>query len=126
MYISADELKGRISTCKKAPGADDWKGDAMSLLPLNFYEQLAKLWNRTLQCGKVPKQWKQIRTLMIPKADGGQRPLSIAPLVWRAGMSCILTQVDEWVQQWVPNEVVGGVKGRSAETIHDDLFRDIN
>ena len=104
----------------KAAGPDGWKADQWLLLPEGFYSAFSALWRRILDIGILPSQWAQVRCVLIPK-DVGFRPISIACLAWRLGISCILHQLPPWIDQWAPPELVGGLKARSSTIVHDDL-----
>ena len=113
------------STRGKAPGIDGWTADHWLRMPSHFFDVFVDLWNRALAVGKIPSQWKAIRTVMIPKSDGGQRPLSIAPLAWRIGTSSIIKSLGRWIDRWAPKELVGGLPGRSADLIHQEVSHGI-
>eukprot|EP00438_Fugacium_kawagutii_P015483 Skav232944 [mRNA] locus=scaffold1860:13657:17073:- [translate_table: standard] len=104
----------------KAAGPDGWKADQWLLLPEGFYSALSELWNRILDIGILPSQWAQVRCVLIPK-DVGFRPISIACLAWRLGISSLMHQLSPWIDQWAPPELVGGLKARSSTIVHDDL-----
>eukprot|EP00435_Cladocopium_sp_Y103_P054690 s2232_g17.t2 len=104
----------------KAPGPDGWKADQWNLLPTGFYSALSLLWCKILDVGILPPQWTQARCVLIPK-DVGFRPISVACLAWRIGISALLHQLSPWIDQWAPPELVGGLKARSSVTVHEDL-----
>ena len=62
-----------------------------------------------------------MRSLGIPKPDGGVGYLSIAALAWRAGMHIIFGQLTSWVEEWAGPELLGGLKGREGTSLHDSL-----
>ena len=103
-----------------AHGPDGWKGDHWALLPMEFFQDLANLWHVVLRSSNVPKQWLDVRCVLIPK-DVGLRPISVASLAWRTGIGVLAQQLAHWIQSWAPEELVGGVKGRSAATVHEQL-----
>ena len=63
----------------------------------------------------------QIRTVMIPKDDGTDRPISVAAMAWRIGMSATVMKLESWIDEWAPAELVGGLPGRDARTVHEWL-----
>lgn len=79
-----------------------------------FHQAVADIWNAMLKGAPLPKQWKNTKTVFIPKADGGMRPLSIAA----ACATATLRRLAPWIEEWVPDEVVGRIPGRSADRIH--------
>ena len=105
----------------KAGGLDGWSGALFAKLPLHFYDRLADVWRLVLKGCGVPEGWRQVRVVAIPKPDGGSRPLALTQMAWRVGASELLSQLRAWFGQWMPSELCGGLPGRSADTIHQDL-----
>ena len=105
----------------KAGGLDGWSGPLFSKLPLAFFERLSQVWMLVLEGCGVPDGWRQIRVVAIPKTDGGLRPLALTQMAWRVGTSELLSQLRSWFGQWMPPELCGGLPGRSADIIHEDL-----
>jgi hypothetical protein len=125
--VGAEALKRTMRRgARKAAGPDGWSPGKLSLLPIQFYEQLEMLWQSVLDGGELPLAWAAVRVAMIPKAEGaGQRPLSIAACVWRAGGSVLLAQMKDWIRAWAPPELAGGLPERDLvdviERIREDL-----
>ena len=109
----------------KAAGLDGWRADHWILLPLGFFDALADLWNHVLVVGRLPTQWSLVRCALIPK-EIGFRPISVAALAWRIGVGAIIQQLSEWIDQWAPAPLVGGLKGRSAATVHEELHKSLS
>ena len=108
----------------KAHGPDGWTGDSWSLLPMGFFDALAKLWNVVMKTARLPYQWHSVRCVLIPK-EVGLRPISIAALAWRTGIGVLAQQLAHWIDSWAPDELVGGLKGRSSATAHEQLHESI-
>ena len=53
--------------------------------------------------------------------DGGERPISLAQVLWRLANTVVVDKLTTWVDQWAPEELCGGLRGRSAETIYAAL-----
>ena len=66
--------------------------------------------------------WMQIRVALLPKPDGGLRPISVASAAYRACMTCLLRECRPWFMSWADEELVGGVPGRDMSLSHDSLF----
>ncbi|MDP6209095.1 MAG: reverse transcriptase domain-containing protein, partial [Roseibacillus sp.] len=109
----------------KAAGADGWSPGKLALLPLGFWRAVSDIWAVILQGGPLPAGWRAIRCVGIPKDSGGLRPLSISSIFWRCGSTALLSQLSTWIDQWAPPELAGGLKGRSADAIHEALEADI-
>ena len=91
------------------------------MLPKEFFERLAEVWMLCLKEAKIPEIWKQIRVVGIPKAVGGTRPLSVAAVAWRAGMTIIVRKLADWIDGSAPEEIIGGLRHRQAAEIHSRL-----
>ncbi|CAE8687780.1 unnamed protein product, partial [Polarella glacialis] len=105
----------------KSAGPDEWTADAWMCLLDEFFERLAEVWNLVLDGAELPEPWLEVRCVLIPKAEGGVRPISVAALAWRIGMASVLRMVQPWVEQWAPEELVGGLSKRSADELHERL-----
>ena len=120
VYVSGPALQGRAQEARtKAAGPDGWEAEQLLKLPPPFWETLAVLWNEALRVGRLPQAWANVRVALIPKEDGGERPLGIASVMWRLGMTVLIRQLTEWVDAWLPNELAGGLHGRSPDDIHE-------
>ena len=110
---------------KKAPGLDCWLAKSWDCLPLDFFDKLANLWNSCLQGATLPQQWKHVRIALIPKNDGGMRPLAIAVMAWRLGMAAVMRELRQWTLSWLSPELCGGVAEKSIHDVHAHLFSDL-
>ncbi|MEC8274236.1 MAG: reverse transcriptase domain-containing protein [Pseudomonadota bacterium] len=106
----------------RAAGEDGWRAEHMLLMPEGYWATLAEIWEGFLNGAPMPAALNQVRTVNIPKEEGGLRPVSIAQLLWRIANSALLAQVAPWVEAWAPEALQGGLKGRSAEHIHAQLM----
>ena len=114
-------LRRAKATARKAPGCDGWAGRHWRLLSEDFFDLLAAVWNAVLGGAPIPQAWTQVRICLIPKGDGGSRPLAIASLAWRLGAACLVQQLGEWIRQVFPKELYGGLPDRSADDVHAEL-----
>lgn len=94
-------------------------------------EALADVWNCVLLGAPLPHVWLKVRVVMIPKEpkepdspSTGTRPISVAEIAWRLGMSVIVRDLTSWVDAWVPPDLVGGLAGRTPNALHERLFTD--
>lgn len=53
---------------------DDGKPQHLAKLPMGFFHDAAAIWNAAMRGKRIPDQWRDMRTVLIPKADGGLRP----------------------------------------------------
>ena len=97
---------------RKAAGTDGWLVSHWAVLPVQFFEKLAVVWNMVLDGASIPASWLQVRICTIPKPTGGDRPLAIAALAWRLGATVIAREL--WVARVFPAELYGGMPGRST------------
>lgn len=124
--LSGADLARKIQKGQhEAQGVDKWKGSHWTCMPDQFFHELARLWNTALEEGRVPLAWTQVRVVTIPKTDGGFRGLGIASVVGRAGMSAVIDKMQDWAEQWLHEDLVGGLKGRDATELHDIMMGDI-
>ena len=91
-------------------------------MPEEAMDELAELWGRAMHTGEVPKAWLEVRTVTIPKQEGGYRGLSIASQIWRACMSATVYLLRDWADGWLPEEVYGGISGRNGNALHERLM----
>ncbi|CAE7872260.1 unnamed protein product, partial [Symbiodinium necroappetens] len=85
-------------------------------------DRLADLWAACLQHEAMPQIWKHIRVCLLPKPDGGLRPISIASAAYRTCMTCLLRSCRAWFLSWADRELIGGIPGRHTGQAHDALF----
>ena len=117
--------KGPKTKWDKAAGPDGWRPCEWLLLPNQFFTCLAALWQACLLVQQVPQDWLHIRCVLVPKPEGGLRPISVACLAWRIGMTSILQQLQPWLDSWLPPFLLGGLKHRDAREAHELLHHDI-
>ena len=91
-------------------------------MPEEAFDELAAIWNLCMDTGKLPRTWLEVRTVTIPKQEGGYRGLSIASQSWRACMSATIYLLSDWAEGWLPKEIHGGIRGRSGDTLHELLM----
>ena len=118
-------LRRARATAKKAPGCDGWAGKHWSRLPEQFFHSLADVWNSILDGASIPAAWTQVRICLIPKGDGGLRPLAIAALAWRLGAACLVQLLGDWIRRVFPEELYGGLPGKSVDDVHAELTHDL-
>ena len=63
--------------------------------------------------------WCGVRGVLIPKADGGRRPLSLAAIAWRIVAGAINRRLTlDAAATWAPPGLLGGISGRSVGEAH--------
>ena len=90
-------------------------------MPDTFWQDLLDFYVLVFETkAGVPKQWKNIRCVLIPKPASAteRRPISVATVFYRLVSSCIVANIAEWVLSWADESVLGGVPGRSSEPLH--------
>ncbi|CAE7714814.1 Pol, partial [Symbiodinium sp. KB8] len=115
----------------KAAGPDGWKPAHWALLPEGFFTAFASLWQVVYNTSVMPQAWLQIRCVLVPKGEaGGYRPISVASLAWRIGLTVVMQQLHPWLEAWLPSELCGGLRGKSTDdahsTLHDDIVNALN
>ncbi|XP_039315364.1 uncharacterized protein LOC120359950 [Solenopsis invicta] len=79
---AVDDMKN-----SSAPGLDQFSYKIIKALPHEFIIVLVNLFNALLQEGRFPKQWSQSLIVLIPKPQGGVRPISL--------LSCFLKVLEK-------------------------------
>lgn len=109
VYVCAEGLLRCARQIKgKAGGADGHTLGPWLRLPTPWWEALLMLWNDVLASGDLPRRWVDARTALVNKEGGGHRPITITQVAWRLGMSCIMTQLTQWVDAWALAPMSGG------------------
>ena len=45
----------------------------------------------------------------------------MAALAWRIGISALIQQLTGWIDLWAHPALVGGLRGRSSTSVHEEL-----
>ena len=106
----------------KAPDAYGFKPAHLLLLPDEAWDDIADAFMLMVERLGFTAALAAVRTVGIPKTDGGTRPISIAHLVWRLCTGELVALLSPWVDRWAPPELTGGLKGRSAAEIHAQII----
>ena len=114
--VLADEVRKKKVT---AGGLDGWGWREFKVLPLSWFDGLARILYCVEDFGVWPDGLLDAYTAMIPKVDGdatplGQRPLSVHPVVYRIWASVRMGQLEDWFRSWVPSCVSSAGGGRSS------------
>ncbi|CAE7631163.1 LINE-1 retrotransposable element ORF2 protein [Symbiodinium microadriaticum] len=117
-FRSADLLAAAKTMAGRAGGPDAWLAENLCRLPSAFWCALAELWGVVMRTGALPARWLECRVCLIPKADGGLRPLSITSVLWRIGTKVIVGQLRPWLLSWLDEKTLGGVYGGSVLHAH--------
>ena len=102
-----------------AGSLDGWGWRELKVLPLSWYDELARILTKDEDVGVWPDGLLDAYIAMIPKTDGdatplGQRPLSVLPVVYRIWASARMSQLDGWFKSWVPDSVFSAGSGRCS------------
>ena len=114
--IRADVVQRKGVT---AGSLDGWGWREFKVLPLSWYDELARILTKVEDLGVWPDGLLDAYITMIPKTDGdatplGQRPLSVLPIVYRIWASARMCQLDGWFKSWVPDSVISAGGGRGS------------
>ena len=90
-----------------AGSLDGWGWRELKVLPVAWYDQLARILTKVEEIGVWPDGLLDAYIAMIPKSDGdapplGQKPLSVLPVVYRIWASARMVQLEGWFKSWVP------------------------
>ena len=123
--VTAGRLRQQAKrSLKKARSTDEWGAAELLLLPNDWWEALATLWNHILAHGTVPHRWADIKCAILGKEGGGHRVPGIASIVWRLGGKCIVKCMRRWLRCWPSLELAGGLPGRAMASIHNRFRQD--
>lgn len=114
---------------RKAAGPDGWSGRELARAPIAWHDSLARLLRRIEEGEAWPRALTQWRQAHIPKEDspadagiGAMRPISVAPVVYRAWASARIAQARSWLRAW-PDRIQGALPGRSVLSAAWPLLR---
>ena len=123
LTVTTDHLINAMrKSVGKAAGADAWFAADLLRLPDSFVRALLEFWNLCLDVAQLPRAWQTVRVALLPKEDGGMRPLAIASVLYRVCMTATVKALRTWSRSWLPSELYGGVEGRGAHGVHSALF----
>ena len=102
-----------------AGSLDGWEWRELKVLPVSWYDQLARILAKVEDFGIWPDGLLDAYIAMIPNTDGdatplGQRPLCVLPIVYRVWASARMVQLEEWFKSWVPGSVFSAGCGRGS------------
>ena len=119
LSVSGLELYHAASLMKdKAAGPDGWVAKPLLELPQIWWDAVAELWTSVMKNGDIPARWVEARVALIPKPDGGTRPLGITSLMWRIGAKVYVSKLRPWVMSWANHQTLGGLAGRGVMDAH--------
>ena len=119
-------LKAAVAKMRnKSPGPDGWAAKSLLGLPRLWWDWAALLWTRCLDLSRVPQAWTKGRTALLWKDSGKSRPITVLPIIWRAGGKLMVRQLREWAQSWQLSFDVGGVPGCSVATALAQVHREL-
>ena len=98
---------------------DGWGWRELKVLPVAWYDELARILTMVEDTGVWPDGLLDAYTVMIPKSDGdathlGQRNLSVLLVVYRIWASARMVQLDGWFKSWVLDSVFSAGGGRRS------------
>ena len=115
---AAAKMKG------KSPGPDSWTAEALTRLPLFWWSYAAKLWDKVVQCQQaLPGLVAVIAPLW--KDNDKTRPITILPVMWRAGARLINQWLPDLALSWKHSFDCGGLPAASVSTALQMLQREL-
>ena len=110
-----DTLRGM-----KPSGADGWVAGGLLRMPDEWFNDWATFYEARRASGRIPTRWAECRTAMLPKDDGGYRPLSVAVVAWRAAAITHVKNLEGWITQRAAEELAGALAGREGRHSRED------
>ena len=111
---------------RRAPGLDGWAPACLARLPLPFFQLVTRLWAQCLRAARLPRSWYHVRITLLPKDDGGLRPLAVASAIWRALGTVVVRNLRAWSLSWAPPALLGSMPGRSCSDLHASFAADVH
>ena len=96
--LASRTIRNKLGTIKsnRALSLDHHSCGDLKELPLEAYEDLATTFNQISKEGEWPMNGTMVRVALIPKDDGGDRPIGITPLL----AALFLKSHGEFVTEW--------------------------
>ena len=94
-------------------GADNMSPRAISALPDNLLQEMAEILNECERTGLWPDQWRIAIIVLLPKPDGGRRPIGLFPAPVRIWMRARAPELRKWEQD-NSRESLYGSSGKAA------------
>lgn len=132
MPISAQELERSIKPKDTAPGTDLISFSMIKKLPTSGKQRLLSLYNWFLSSGFVPKQWRNVKIVPVPKSGSTSsspefRPIALISCICKI-FHAVINHRLEWYlekQSLFPRDMVGFRKSRSCLDSLTKLVTDI-
>lgn len=125
-FHGADLQRRCKKVVKTAAAIDGWRAAHFAKLPDQFFMLLARIATIIFDHdAKIPEIWTVTRVALIPKKDGGNRPITVSAIAWRIIVSVGIQQLNPWIRRWVSYQIIGGVSNRGIEDLtarFDDDF----
>ena len=109
-----------------APGLDGWRTTELQRLPKECFIPFAEFFRRLEENSEdLPRSLTCAKQMILNK-NGQSEPLqkrliTVLPAILLAYTGARFQQLQEWQQQLMPSEVLGGIKGRYMTTVAIDI-----
>ena len=113
-FSGADLRRAAAQMKGKSAGPDSWTAEALIRLPLAWWQHAATLWEAVLHHHRAPTAWCCGRTCLLWKDNDKSRPITVLPIMWRAGARIINQRLSCWVASWKQSFDCGGLPGTSV------------
>ena len=117
-----EEFRGLIRSYRwsTAIGCDHWAPRSLAMLSDQLIKDLVELCAAMILHGVMPTQLSLLLVVLIPKTEGGERPIGIFPTVLRL--------LDRWYRwsygaQWLKRQPSRGFFGARGSTVEDAVWR---
>ena len=103
---------------RKAPDPHGLEAAALLLLPPEWWRAFSVFWHTVLHEGCCPTVWKDSKVAVVPKPQGGFRPIGLSAVCWRAGCRQVVRALRLLVESWLLPGDVGDLPGRGTADAH--------
>jgi exonuclease III len=121
--ISEEEVSIELTKVNttKAPGPDGLSTRVLKECREELKAPITKLFNSSLNTGKIPKDWKKANVVPIYKKGNklevsNYRPVSLLPIISKILERCVLNKIIELIRPKISKMQYGFMKGKSTTT----------
>ena len=123
VVLTEQEVASILNTLdtKKATGSDEIPAKLLKETASVITPSLCKLFNKSLQPGKIPRDWKLANVVPVHKKGNQEhtengRPISLLPIVSKVLERCIFNNIRDHLFQTIHSNQHGFLPGKSCVT----------
>ena len=96
--MTLDQLHEALYTFPRdtGKGSDNINPDFVKALPRQAKQEIIELFNEVLESGTWPWQWPHVLIALLPKPQGGERPIGLLPFLMRLFLRMQRESTRDW------------------------------